>query len=418
MRFKFFLIFLIGSVQFSHAQGKVENATNNTNSNNASTLFEINTITNSNSALPIIQDTIQLNINDNDSYIETEKIQEIKKVKSKQQKAPSVVIKDKIVTEKKELNTSNLNSLNQSFSAVYDETRMQGNQRNPTPEQQKELNKTLQTIETIDSNSFDYHIMKVKAGNYEVNNYYHLAKANELNASHPELQKQILAYQIITADSTEIKSSLNYQVENQQIAPEFINYGADLLYSSPQNSTLITHSFDDTYSVLFNQLNKKERKDVTVINLDFCQSKEYRELLSKKGYQLNYKGAIDTKFLSDMVSLNPTKKIALSMTLPKDYFLNQTQELEIYGLVFIPSMEEDFTTENQSLWEKGLTKKILVSDTELAKRLSKNYLPLLLELSQLYQSKNQWEKKREVDEWMMKIGKKTNVSDQLKKLKE
>ena len=416
MRFKFFLIFLIGSVQFSHAQGKVENATNNTNSNNASTLFEINTITNSNAALPIIQDSIQLNIND--SYIETEKSQEIKKVKSKQQKAPSVVIKDKIVTEKKELNTSNLNSLNQSFSAVYDETRMQGNQRNPTPEQQKELNKTLQTIETIDSNSFDYHIMKVKAGNYEVNNYYHLAKANELNASHPELQKQILAYQIITADSTEIKSSLNYQVENQQIAPEFINYGADLLYSSPQNSTLITHSFDDTYSVLFNQLNKKERKDVTVINLDFCQSKEYRELLSKKGYQLNYKGAIDTKFLSDMVSLNPTKKIALSMTLPKDYFLNQTQELEIYGLVFIPRIEEDFTTENQSLWEKGLTKKILVSDTELAKRLSKNYLPLLLELSQLYQSKNQWEKKQEVDEWIMKIGKKTNVSDQLKKLKE
>ena len=416
MRFKFFLIFLIGSVQFSHAQGKVENATNNTNSNNASTLFEINTITNSNAALPIIQDSIQLNIND--SYIETEKSQEIKKVKSKQQKAPSVVIKDKIVTEKKELNTSNLNSLNQSFSAVYDETRMQGNQRNPTPEQQKELNKTLQTIETIDSNSFDYHIMKVKAGNYEVNNYYHLAKANELNASHPELQKQILAYQIITADSTEIKSSLNYQVENQQIAPEFINYGADLLYSSPQNSTLITHSFDDTYSVLFNQLNKKERKDVTVINLDFCQSKEYRELLSKKGYQLNYKGAIDTKFLSDMVSLNPTKKIALSMTLPKDYFLNQTQVLEIYGLVFIQRIEEDFTTENQSLWEKGLTKKILVSDTELAKRLSKNYLPLLLELSQLYQSKNQWEKKREVDEWIMKIGKKTNVSDQLKKLKE
>jgi hypothetical protein len=260
--------------------------------------------------------------------------------------------------------------------------------------------------------------MKVKAGNYEVQNDYHLTKAKELNAAHPDLQKQLLAYYVITSDTTSIKLTLENQVKNKQISQEFIDYSSDLLNSSPENSTLITHSFDDTYSVLFHQLNLEERNDVTVINLDFCQSKDYRELLISKGYQINYTGAIDTKFLADLVAMNPTKKIALSMTLPKDYFLNQRQELEICGLIFIPKNQTNLTKDNQSLWETSLSKKVLESESELGKRLSKNYLPLLIDLSQYYQEKNQLDKKREIDNWITKIGMKTNVSDQLKKLKE
>jgi hypothetical protein len=66
------LIFF-GSIQFCFTQGKVENATNNSNSNSAPVLFEMNTIINSNSAEPIIQDTIQFNSDDQDGYIENEK---------------------------------------------------------------------------------------------------------------------------------------------------------------------------------------------------------------------------------------------------------------------------------------------------------------------------------------------------------
>ena len=418
MRFIVFLSIFIGNIYLSFAQGKVENNTNNSNSNSAPTLFEINTITNSNSTIPSIQDTVQLESNDEDINLKSEKNQELKKEKSRKLQVPTSVTKDKIHLEKKEESVSAMDALNQNFSVVYDETRIQGKQRNPTREQQEKLNQTIKAVQAIDSTSFDYHMMKVKAGNYDVKNHYHLLKANELNTSHPDLQKQLLAYFVITSDTLEMQSTLENQVKNNQIMPEFIDYGADLLHSSPMNSTLITHSFDDTYSVLFQQLNKEERKDVTIINLDFCQSKEYRESLLKKGYQLNYKGTIDTKFLSDLVSMNPSKNIALSMTLPKDYFLNQNQPLEICGLVFIPSQDANVKTDNQLLWEKQLTKKVLVSETELANRLSKNYLPLLLELRQIYQSKNLWEKKREVDDWIAKIGKKTNVSDQLNKLKE
>lgn len=418
MRFIVLFSIFIGTIQFSTAQGKVENATNHSNSNAAPTLFEMNTITNSNSSDPSIQDSVQFNSNDDDGYLESDKNQELKKVKTKKQQVPASASKDKISTEKKEESVSAMDALNQNFSVVYDETRIQGNQRNPTIEQQEKLNQTLKSAQAIDSTSFDYHMMKVKAGNYDVKNQYHLNKANEFNTTHPDLQKQLLAYYVITTDTLEIQSTLENQVKNNQIVPEFIDYAADLLHSSPQNSTLITHSFDDTYSVLFHQLNLDERKDVTIINLDFCQSKEYRESLLKKGYQLNYTGTIDTKFLADLVTLNPSKKIALSMTLPKDYFLNQSQTLEICGLVFIPSNGENRESVNQMLWENQLTKKVLDSKTELGNRLSKNYLPLLLELRQLYQSKNLWEKKREVDDWITKIGKKTNVSDQLKQLKE
>lgn len=407
-----------GSIQFCFTQGKLENATNNSNSNSAPVLYEINTISNSNSAIPTIQDTIQVELDDNDSFKESSKKEESKKVKTKQQKAASVALKDKSILEKNEASASTMEVLNQNFSSVYDEIRMQGNQRNPTAEQQEELNKTLQTIETIDSNSFDYHIMKVKAGNYEVNNFYHLAKANQLNALNIEVQRQLLAYYTITADTTSMKLTLDNQFKNKQIPTEHIDYGSDVINSLPLNSTVITHSFDDSYSVLFHQLSNQERQDVTVINLDFCQSKNYRDLLVKKGYQIAYDGKIDTKFLADFVVQNPSKNINLAMTLPKDYFLNQTEALAICGLVFTPGNEMSLEDFNQSLWETRLSKKVLFTETELGKRLSKNYLPLLLDLSQYYQEKNQLDKKREIDYWITKIGKKTNVSDQLKKLKD
>jgi hypothetical protein len=418
MRFKIFLLIFFGSIQFCFTQGKLENATNNSNSNSAPVLYEINTISNSNSAIPTIQDTIQVELDDNDSFKESSKKEESKKVKTKQQKAASVALKDKSILEKNEASASTMEVLNQNFSSVYDEIRMQGNQRNPTAEQQEELNKTLQTIETIDSNSFDYHIMKVKAGNYEVNNFYHLAKANQLNALNIEVQRQLLAYYTITADTTSMKLTLDNQFKNKQIPTEHIDYGSDVINSLPLNSTVITHSFDDSYSVLFHQLSNQERQDVTVINLDFCQSKNYRDLLVKKGYQIAYDGKIDTKFLADFVVQNPSKNINLAMTLPKDYFLNQTEALAICGLVFTPGNEMSLEDFNQSLWETRLSKKVLFTETELGKRLSKNYLPLLLDLSQYYQEKNQLDKKREIDDWITKIGKKTNVSDQLKKLKD
>jgi hypothetical protein len=418
MRFKIFLLIFFGSIQFCFTQGKIENATNNSNSNSAPVLYEINTISNSNSAIPTIQDTIQVELDDNDSFKESSKKEESKKVKTKQQKAASVALKDKSILEKNEASASTMEVLNQNFSSVYDEIRMQGNQRNPTAEQQEELNKTLQTIETIDSNSFDYHIMKVKAGNYEVNNFYHLAKANQLNALNIEVQRQLLAYYTITADTTSMKLTLDNQFKNKQIPTEHIDYGSDVINSLPLNSTVITHSFDDSYSVLFHQLSNQERQDVTVINLDFCQSKNYRDLLVKKGYQIAYDGKIDTKFLADFVVQNPSKNINLAMTLPKDYFLNQTETLAICGLVFASGNEMSSEDFNQSLWETRLSKKVLFTETELGKRLSKNYLPLLLDLSQYYQEKNQLDKKREIDDWITKIGKKTNVSDQLKKLKD
>jgi hypothetical protein len=106
------------------------------------------------------------------------------------------------------------------------------------------------------------------------------------------------------------------------------------------------------------------------------------------------------------------------MTLPKDYFLNQPANLGICGLTFIPDNKFNLTEYNQSLWENSLSKKVLYSESDLSNRLSKNFLPLLLELSQIYQDKNLLDKKQEVDQWITKIGIKTNISDQLKKLKD
>ncbi len=97
-------------VQFCYAQGNYGNATNNSNTGNTSTLFEINTNSNSNSAMPSIQDTIQFNIND-EGDDEMEKREESIKIKSKE--------KSQIGFNKSINKDGDLESINKIFSPEF-----------------------------------------------------------------------------------------------------------------------------------------------------------------------------------------------------------------------------------------------------------------------------------------------------------
>ena len=90
-------------------------------------------------------------------------------------------------------------------------------------------------------------------------------------------------------------------------------------------------------------------------------------------------------------------------------------DLIINGLVllFSPNLT---IGENIDLWEKLLSKKIINGKTDLAKKLSLNYLPMLVELRNQYAGNNQMEKVREVDRIMDEIGKWTGKSIQVKEL--
>ena len=303
----------------------------------------------------------------------------------------------------------------QEFKKIQNTVRTQDNQRSPTPEQQMKVDQLVREMKSSDSTSINYHLTKFTTGNYNTENGYHINQAFSQNPNDKDVLKQITALSVIEADSAKTLNFLELQVQNNHLDQNFIDYGSDLLMSMPTNSTLITHSFDDTYGSLYNQLKFNQRKDVKVINLDFCQSETYRHNLNKLGYQVPKQEMVDTQFLSDFIYLNRNRTLALSLTLPKNYFMLLQSDLIINGLVllFSPNLT---IGENIDLWEKQLSKKVITGKTDLAKKLSLNYLPMLVELRNQYSVNNQMEKVREVDRIMDEIGKRTGKSIQVKDL--
>lgn len=395
------------------AQGGNEN--NNVNQNSVPASVNTTTFTNGNS------NTIEGFTNFADSVvILNEDLQEVNDLKDKSSgksknktkqrtKAPAEFKKESEEDANVELKSF------QEFKTIQNSIRTQDSQRSPTLEQQLKVDQLVREMKSTDSTSFNYHLTKFIAGNYNTENSYHINQAFSQNPNDKDVLKQITALSVIEADSAKTLNLLELQVQNNHLDQNFIDYGSDLLMSVPNNSTLITHSFDDTYGSLYNQLKFNQRKDVKVINLDFCQSETYRNNMNKLGYQVPKQEMVDTQYLSDFIYLNRIRALALSLTLPKSYFMPLQSDLIINGLVllFSPNLT---TGENVDLWEKLLSKKIIIGKTDLAKKLSLNYLPMLIELRNQYVVNNQMEKVREVDRIMDEIGKRTGKSIQVKEL--
>jgi hypothetical protein len=242
----------------------------------------------------------------------------------------------------------------------------------------------------------------------------HLTKAYEQKSTDSDVLNQLMAVAIIESDTVRAKMLFNQLMENNILGQAFIDYGSDVLVSAPAHSTLITHSFSDSYGVFYNQFSNSLRPDVTVINLDFCQSDYYRTQLQKKGYNIPPKTVIDTSFFSDFIGRNSDKIFAISLTVPKNYILSSPIELYTNGLVF--SNKTEFES-NVDLFEKKLNKKVLYQSSKTSKNLAFNYIPILLEIRKKYSEQGQIEKEREVDKLIDSIANSSNRENQINKMK-
>jgi hypothetical protein len=216
------------------------------------------------------------------------------------------------------------------------------------------------------------------------------------------------AVALIESDSLDLLGYLEDQVESGVLSSEYIEYGSDLLLSAPENSTLITHSFEDTYATLYNQLKFKKNTDITVINLDFLQSVAYRKNLHRLNYIIPEESVVNTQFLTHFCALNSAKQIALSMTLPSDYFLPLQSFLFIQGIVFEYNPLTNLMDRNQSLFEEKLAKKVIFQNSIISNKLASNYIPMLLQLESNYQANGDMEKVKAVNAMIDEIARKSN----------
>ncbi len=316
---------------------------------------------------------------------------------------------------------SQINQKKMEFSKAKMASSRQRTQRTPSTDQQQIMNKQVKDLEQIAPNSFDYNLMYYSSGNYDVNRETELKLAEEMQPENTDVIKFCAANAIVKGDTLEAKTYLKKLEEKQLIHPETISYTADIIISSTSNSTIVTHGFNDSYGTYFNQFNLNFAPNSTIVSLDFLQSESYRKVLKNKGYELPQQKTIDVPYLKSFCELNQEKNIALSMTIPKDYFEPIKDNIFVSGLIFEykPRLSQPSIQKLESLWNQNLNKKVI---TEFISPLSNsyglNYLPLLIYLEDYYKSSGNKLKYLEVATDIERVKRKAGISNQIKKKKE
>jgi hypothetical protein len=316
---------------------------------------------------------------------------------------------------------SQVNQKKMEFSKAKAASSTQRNQRTPSTEQQQIMNKQVEDLEEIAPNSFDYNLMYYSSGNYDVSRESELIKAEEQQPENLDVIKFRAANAIVKGDTIEAKSYLKKLEEKQIIQPETVSYTQDVIISSGTNSTIVTHGFNDSYGTYFNQFNQNIAPNTTVISLDFMQSESYRNVLKKKGYELPKQNTVDVPYLKSFCELNQQKNIALSMTIPKEYFEPIKDNIFVSGLIFEykPKLSQQSYQKLESLWNQKLNKKVINQFiSPLSNSYGLNYLPMLIYLEEYYQSSGDKTKMMEIKSDIDRVKKKAGISNQMKKKKE
>jgi hypothetical protein len=396
------VVLFLGSSLF--AQGEKGNATN---SNSAPEQIEINT-RNSINSISNVEIMNQMDSVQN-SVVEDNELKEVQSVSGK-----SSVSKKSVNKSKKEL-TSKIDQKNTlvQLNQIQVASRNQSTQRSPTIQQQLQMDQLVKQLENQDSTAFEYHINKFIASNYNVELKQQLQFANKLDSNDTRVIKQLAAVAFIELDTLTLLNNLETQVDRGILNQEVLSYCADMLSSAPPQGTLITHSFDDTYAALYNQLKFNNNRGVTILNLDFFQSSLYRKKVSEMEYVVPDSKLVNTQFLVDFCKLNTSKSLALSLTIPADYLKAIQTDLYVQGLVFDFDPKNELIDRNSSLFEEKLTFKVVSEESSL----SANYIPMLLELKSLYRQRNAPNQEKKVDFLIDEIARKSPQKKLIQELK-
>jgi len=305
------------------------------------------------------------------------------------------------------------------FSSSKGQASSQRSQRSPTKDQQQQMNETVAYFESFAPESFEYHYFKYVSGNYTIGLVDHLFKAEKLKPNNADVQIQLASYYMITGDRLNSVKYLAKLKAIDRISDVALKYAKDLLLSVPENGVLITHGFDDTYACEYLQLAENQRTDVTIISLDFLQSREYVKKLTEKGFNLSQSTVIDVSYFTALCNKNEAKKISISLTTPKEYFKAIQTNLFVVGLVFeYHSNPFNNYYKNDYLWNEGLEKSLVYSALdEKGKEISSNYLPMLLQLRAFYIQNNEVEKLKEIEIALDKVSVQSRKYDKVQKLK-
>jgi hypothetical protein len=323
------------------------------------------------------------------------------------------------VDSKQQLQITTTSNQLASMSATID---LQRTQRNPSEQDQIQMDNDVQLLGQLAPESFEYNLYAYISGNYDVSKVPYLKKAAQLQPTNKDVIVQYVAYYVSLG---EMEKAINYLDQwETSFSRDFsdIVYAKDVMNSVDENGILVVHGINDTYSVLFQQLRNKLRPDVQIVSLELLQSEQYRITLTSNGVILPETTLIDRSYLESLCRRNADRSLSLAMTIPREYLGGLSDQLFAVGLTFVYSKYSGFDNfyMNEFLWNTKLSKELVKeldqSDKELKSQLVTNYLPMLLQLRQVYVQKNDTSQVREIDKVVAKIAKASGKEEAIQKI--
>lgn len=286
-----------------------------------------------------------------------------------------------------------------SYKNLRSKTKENNKARSASPSIQSQMSQKAEQLMEINPNHVESKVLYYDAGNYDASRSDALKQALKIDANHEEALYLFTANNIVIGDTLGFRKAFEKLSNLGYFPADVVCYSGDVLLSVPKHYTLITHGRMDTYGCLWNQ-GDQSRKDLTIVSLELLQSPQYRDLLINKKFKLPGNSIIDVAYLRTLIQLNPERKFAFSLTLPKDYLADFEQDLVPHGLVFLyqnESSEEEAFNANLNL---NNTLKFLdcgQKKDDSYQFLLSNYLPMLMYLESSSKGKNKSGKDIESD---------------------
>lgn len=286
------------------------------------------------------------------------------------------------------------------------------------PEQQKKLDNIVMQMEKNVPDSYEYHYIKYLNGNHDVNLFFHLQKAYELNPGYVELYNQFIAYYELTGNIAKKSEFCKKLYNSNEFSPAVMEYAYNMLQSLDKNAILITHGEYDTYPAWILQYLKHTRSDVTILYLDLLEKDSYRKTkLSELGINVNSTPASGKAAFLKEIASKSHQPVYFANTVSPEILKSLTQQLFLTGLAFKYSETPiDNLTTLMHIWESNFKKEWIkkVTNGSSEAQLYNNYLPMMILLKEHYEKINQTNKANEISEIAIKIAAAGGKEHQLK----
>lgn len=185
-------------------------------------------------------------------------------------------------------------------------------------------------------------------------------------------------------------------------------YAKTVLQNLPTNGHLITNGVGDTYPILYLQRVENYRADVKLISLYFFQFENYIEQYIKFGIAKSTLAHVNQKLIGELLKTSSFTPIHIANTVPKDLFEPHIANLYAIGLSFrYATSAFKNSVENYQRWNENYKIIQELSKSAEGKKLTANFLPLLMNLYTFYQSENNESGLQKVNESFDLIG--TNI---------